>query len=49
MKKNEYMAPEVESVEFIEQCNILDASLGGGDRPEQKDDDDEVVIPGGRL
>lgn len=34
MKKNEYVAPEMEIVEFTEQCSILNASdpTGGGDK-----------------
>ena len=28
MKKNEYLSPEVEVVEIIEQCNILAGSNG---------------------
>ena len=33
MKKNEYVAPEVEIVEIAGQCNILADSNGGGENP----------------
>ena len=44
MKKNEYIAPEMEIVEIIEQCSLLDASFkeqpGQSKDPGDKDDFD---------
>ena len=40
MKKNEYVAPEMEIVELIGKCTILDASNGNTGGP--KDPDEEL-------
>ena len=44
MKKNEYLAPEMEIVEITEQCGILDVS--GGDLSGEKNDDDTPDLGG---